>query len=101
MLLGHFAVGVNAFTELDLGPIAQNVHDAAADRVADLPFHDVFIDAGRLELLDPEPQTAPFAIDFEDLSFHPLADFQRLIRMVQALFTADIADVDHALDAVA
>ena len=38
-------------------------------------------------------------IDFEHLRLHHLAHLQHVLRMIDALLGADVADVDHALDA--
>src|SRR5262249_41621906 len=57
------------------------------------------IEARRHELLHPETQAAFRRIDFEHLRLHHLADLEDVLRMIDALLRADIADVHHAFDA--
>src|SRR5262249_21105438 len=54
---------------------------------------------GRDQLLHAEPQAALFGVDFEHLRLHHLVHLEDVLRMVDALLGADVADVDHALHA--
>ena len=51
-----------------------------------------------IKLLHAETDAALLAIHFQHLRLHHLAQLQHILRMIDALLRADIADVDHALD---
>ena len=78
---------------------ARNVDHAAGHHVAFLVLGDVLVQAGGNQLLHAQAQAALLGIDFEHLRLHHLPDLQHVLRMIDALLGADVADVDHALDA--
>src|SRR5271157_2969195 len=73
---------------------------AAGDCVAGFVLGDVLVDAGGDELLHGEFDLAFFNVDGEDLRLDHLADAEKILGMIDALFGADFADVDQAFDAV-
>src|SRR5947209_490901 len=91
----------HAFAQFNLGPATGDVHNTARDRIAHLVLGDVLVNAGWLELLDPEPEAPPLAVRLQYLSSNSLAHLERFVGMIEALLAADVADVDHALDPVA
>ena len=50
------------------------------------------------QLLQTQPQTALLAIVLEHDGAHHLADFQFVLRMIDALLVHDVADMNHAFD---
>ena len=61
---------------------------------------DVLVDAGGDELLHAQLDLALLWIDIEDLRLHYIAHAEHVLRMVDALVGADLADVNQAFDAV-
>ena len=61
---------------------------------------DEFVKAGGDELLHSQAQLTLFGIDGEQLRFDHLADAKHVAGVVDALFGAHIADVNHAFDAL-
>src|ERR1700751_5022285 len=59
----------------------------------------VFVHAGRNQLLHAELHLAFLGIDADDEDFHDLADAEDFSGHPDAFFRADFADVDHAFDA--
>ncbi len=53
-----------------------------------------------IKLLHAELDLALFRRDAQHLSFDNLADAQHILRMIDALFGADLADVNQTLDTV-
>ena len=47
----------------------------------------------------PRRSAALLGIDFQHLGLHRLPDLQHVLRMIDALLGADVADVDHAFHA--
>src|SRR5690348_6431731 len=59
---------------------------------------DIFINAGGHHLLDAELETPFLRINFKHLSLDGLADFEHVLRMIDSLLCADVADMNHAFD---
>ena len=62
-------------------------------------LRDVLVNAGGDELLHAQLDLALFRIDGQHLGLYHLARAQHVLRMVDALFGADLADVNQAFDA--
>src|SRR5208283_3051707 len=62
-------------------------------------FGEIFIEAGWNQLFHAQPYETLFRVEREHLSLHHLAGFQNLLRMVDSLLRADLADVNHAFNA--
>src|SRR5207245_6183793 len=89
-----------SFAQLDFGSAAGNIGDTARDHVAFLVFGYIFVNGSRLELFHPEPDAPLLAVHIQHDCAHGLALLEDLLRMIDALLGAEIADVDHAFDAV-
>src|SRR5579864_625855 len=61
----------------------------------------VFVDAGRSQLLDAQFQPALFGVKLEHLSPGGLSNLENILRVVDPLLGADVAHMDHALDSFA
>src|SRR5579863_2525297 len=96
---GDSADRVNAFPKFYARLFARNLHHPARDDATFLSFGDVFLDAGGDQLLHPQFQPPLLGVDFEYLRFHRLPDLQQVLRVIDALFGAHVADVNHAFDA--
>ena len=98
LLRGQSAVALDAFAEFHGGAVAIHVRHAAGYFVALLMLGDVFVERSGHQLLQAQPEAAFLAIVFEHDGAHHLADFQLVLRMIDALLVDDIADMDHAFD---
>ena len=93
-------IGADAFAEFHGGAGCGLVDYAAGDGVTLFVLGDVLVDAGGNQLLHAEFDLALFRGDAEDLRLDDLAGAQHVLRMIDALVGADLADVDEAFDAV-
>src|ERR1035437_3483772 len=94
------ASGVDPFAQFHLGARTGNIGHAARRHVAFLVLGDIFVEAGGNQLPHAETQTALLDIEFEHLRLDYLPGVQHVLGMIDALLGADIAHVDHALDAL-
>ncbi len=60
---------------------------------------DVLVDAGGDQLLHAELDLALLGVDGQHLRLDDLSGAQHVLRMIDALVGADLADVDQSLDA--
>ena len=63
-------------------------------------FGDVFVQAARNQLLHAQPQLPFLGIDREHLSLDQLSNLHHFLGMVDALLGAQVADVNHAFNAL-
>src|ERR1700736_155369 len=61
---------------------------------------NVFLNAARKQLFYSELHSPLLNIDFEHLRLDRLPNFQNVLRMIDTLLGAHVADVNHALDAL-
>src|ERR1700683_2734526 len=59
----------------------------------------IFVDAGGNQLLDSQLEPPLFAVNLEHLRLHRLPDLQHVTGMADALFGANVTDMNHALNA--
>src|SRR5262249_27792805 len=76
----------------------RNLHDPARYHAADLSLGDVFLNACGHKLLDSQLQPALFGIHFKHLRLDRLPNLEYILRMIDAFFRADVADMNHALE---
>ena len=98
--LGKRAHRDQALAEFYLGAAPGDIHNPAADHIASLMLGDVLVHAGRLQLLDAETDAALPAVHLDHQRPHHFAHLQHILGMIDALFVGNVADVDHALDAL-
>ena len=67
-----------------------DLEQAPADRLTRLMFRDVVIDCCRLQLLHPEAQAPPLAIQFENHRAYDLSFGQLVLWMLDALLASDV-----------
>src|SRR5207302_1236530 len=77
-----------------------HIDNAAGDHVAVFMFGDVFVERRRDELLHAEAETPLRGIDLQHLRLHHLPNLEYILRMIQALVGRNIADMNHAFDAL-
>ncbi|HKT87788.1 MAG TPA: hypothetical protein VJQ59_05100, partial [Candidatus Sulfotelmatobacter sp.] len=79
---------------------ARDAHHPSIHNLAFLPFGNVFIEAAGDHLLHAKSKLAFFFIDREHLRFYALSHFENVTRMIDALFCADFAQMNHAFDSL-
>ena len=89
-------MGLNAFAKRYSGAVARDFDEAAGDGVADFVFGDELVQACWGGLLDAQAELTLFFVEVEDFGFDDLAGAEDVLRAFDALFGADLADVDHA-----
>src|ERR1019366_7214421 len=94
------ASGVDTFAQFHLGARTGKFGHAAGRHVAFLVLGDIFVETGRNQLPHAQTQTALLDIEFQHLCLDHLPGVQHILGMIDALLRADIAHVNHALDAL-
>src|ERR1035441_4196192 len=94
------ASGADAFAQLNYSARGRLLDYAAGNFVADFVLGDVLVDAGGDQLLHGELDLALYRVDGQNLGFDDLAGAEHILRMIDALVGADLADVDQAFNAI-
>ena len=79
--------------------VSGNFYHAASDDIAFFVLGEVFIQAGWNQLFHAQADEPLRRIEREHLRLDDLPGFQHFLRVIDALFRADFADVNHALHA--
>ena len=95
------ALGEHAFGDFQLQDVAADVGHETADRFTHLVFGDEVVDSRGLQLLQAQADAAAILVDVEHDGADDFAFLDDVARMVDALVVGHVADVDHAVDAVA
>src|SRR5436305_3789958 len=98
--LRKFTGGADSFSQFHLRSAARNFYDPATDLVPGLMLDDVFINAGGDKLLHSQLQSSLLGVNFEHQCFYRLPHFQDILGMINALLRADVANVNHAFNAL-
>jgi len=98
--IGDSAYRVDTLTQLHARLSGRDFQHAPCHHVARLVLSQVFIQSRGNKLLDAQSYLPLVRVDSQDLGLDRLSQFKRVLRMVDTLVGADLAHVDHTLDAL-